>query len=197
ETSAYAAHDWRYAVSRRTNDSGVRIADAWAVNRASERADGGNRMRDIAGLTAGHDDLITRGNGVVKVPGKLYLYAERFRPRKGHWELFGSVRYAAEGLGGTGDGATTLYFQPTYHVDDTLSFFTGIEARHNPDWLLWRGGNLLGTFRSDMLFLNAGVTWTIDPRQELRVRLESIGLHAHALPAWRGGRGRGPGARGA
>ena len=185
ETSAYAAHDWRYAVSRRTNDSGVHIADAWAVNRSSERRDGGNAMLDIAGLTAGHDDLITRGNGVVKVPGKLYLYAERFRPRKGHWELFGSVRYAAEGLGGIDEGSTSVYFQPTYHVDDALSFFTGVEARHNPDWLLWRGGNLLGTYRSDMLFLNAGATWLIDPRQELRVRLESIGLHAHALQSWR------------
>ena len=185
ETSPYASHEWRYAMSRRVNDDGVHIADAWAVNRGSERRDGGNQFIELAGWTEGHDDLITRGNGVVKVPAKLFLYAERFRPRKGHWELFGSLRYSAEGLGGTDDGATTLFFEPTYHVDDALSFFAGVEARHNPDWLLWRGGNLLGTFRSEMLLFNGGVVWLMDAKQELRVRLEAIGLDAHARQAWR------------
>ena len=181
----FAAHDWRYAASRRVNDSGVHIADAWAFNRFSERRDGGNQFFEVAGWTAGHDDLITRGNGVVKVPSKLFLFGERFRPRKDHWAFYGNVRYSAEGLGGMDEGATTLYFEPTYHVNDTLSFFSGIEARHNPDWLLWRSENLLGTFRSNMLFLNAGMSWLVDNKQELRVRLEAIGLNADVRQAWR------------
>jgi len=36
-----------------------------------------------------------------------------------------------------------------------------------------------------MLFANAGVTGLIDPRQELRVRLEALGLDARARQAWR------------
>jgi len=183
--SVFSAHHWRYAVSRRSNDHGVHIGDAWAINRASDRRDGGDEFFDIAGWTAGHDDLITRGNGVVDVPSKLFAYYERSRPRKGRWAFQGSARYAAEGLGGIDAGATTLYVEPTYHVDDTLSFSAGLQARHHPDWLLWRGGNLLGTFRSNTLFLNAGVTWLLDHRQELRLRLEAIGLDAQTRQAWR------------
>lgn len=185
ESSPNAAHDWRFAVSHRSNDGGVHIADAFAINRFSERRDGGNQFFEVAGWTAGNDDLITRGNGVVKVPAKLFAFGERFRPRRNNWSVYGNLRYAAEGLGGIGRGAWSTYVEPTYHVNDTLSFNAGIEARHNPDWLLWRGGNLLGTFRSDMLFLNAGATWLIDSRQELRVRLEAIGLDAEAQQAWR------------
>ncbi|MGH8076344.1 MAG: DUF5916 domain-containing protein [Lysobacter sp.] len=192
ETSAFSAHNWRYAVSRRMNDHGLHIADAWAFNRASDRRDGGNQFFEVAGWTAGNDDLITRGNGVVRVPSKLFLFAERFRPRKGHWAFYGNVRYNAEGLGGIDEGASTLYFEPTYHVSDTLSFTAGIEARHNPDWLLWRPDddpatrdNRLATFRSDMLFLNAGVTWLVDNKQELRVRLEAIGLDARTRQVYR------------
>jgi len=184
-SSVFNAHNWRYAVSRRTNDHGLHIGDAWAFNRGSDRRDGGNEFFDIAGWTAGHDDLITRGNGMVDVPSKLFAFYERFRPRKGAWAFYGSARYAAEGLGGIGEGASTLYFEPTYHVNDTLSFNAGLQARHNPDWLLWRGDNLLGTFRSDMLFLNAGMTWLIDNQQELRVRLEAIGLDAQTRQAYR------------
>ena len=192
ETSPFNAHNWRYAVSRRTNDDGLHIGDAWAVNRGSDRRDGGNQFFEIAGWTAGHDDLITRGNGAVRMPSKLFLFAQRFRPRKGHWAFYGNARYAAEGLGGIDAGATTLYFEPTYHVNDTLSFNAGLEASHNPDWLLWRPDrdpatpdNRIGTFRANTLFLNAGMTWLIDNKQELRVRLESIGLDAQARQAYR------------
>ncbi|RNF86529.1 DUF5916 domain-containing protein [Montanilutibacter psychrotolerans] len=186
EDSPYRSHEWRGAVSRRVNDDGVHIADAWAINRQSNRRDGGDQFFEIASWTDGHDDLITRGNGVVNVPAKYFLFAERFRPRKAHWAFYGSARYAVEGLSGDLDkGAVTLELEPTYHVNDSLSFVTGLELNHNPDWLLWRGGNLLGTYRSDSLFLNAGAVWLIDSKQELRVKLEAIGLDARAQQAWR------------
>ncbi|CAA9307942.1 MAG: hypothetical protein AVDCRST_MAG71-500 [uncultured Lysobacter sp.] len=192
ESSMFNSHEVRAAVSRRTNDHGLHIGDAWAVNRISERKDGGNQVMEIAGWTKGHDDLITRGNGVVKMPEKLFVFAERSRPRKGQWGWYGNVRYFAEGLGGVDDGAVSVYVEPTFHVNDTLSFSLGLEARHNPDWLLWRPDedpatrdNRLATFESNQLSLNAGVTWLIDPKQELRVRLEAIGLDARVRQTWR------------
>ncbi len=185
ESSPYAAHDVRAAVSRRTNGAGLHIADAWAFSRSSERRDGGDQYMEIAGWTSGYDDLITRGNGVVRVPAKLYAFSERFRPRQGHWSFYGNLRYAAEGLGGIDDGQLQVYVEPRYFVNDALSAAVGVRATHNPDWLLWRGGNLLGTFRSNMLVLNAEVSWLIGGRQELQVKLEAIGLDAQALQAWR------------
>jgi len=193
EGSPYNAHEYRWAVSRRVNDDGVHIADAWAVNRQSDRADGGNQFMEVAGWTSGHDDLILRGNGVVRVPSRLYLFAERFRPRKGHWSWYGNSRYAAEGLDGPRHGGLTAYFESNYFVSDSLSFGAGLEATHRPDWLLWRPAddgtalNRLGSFRSDMLAFNAGLTWLVDSKQELRVRLEAIGLDAKSRYAVRVG----------
>ena len=185
DDAPYASHQWRYAVSRRTNDDGVRIADAFAINRRSERRDGGNEFFEISGWTSGHDDLITRGNGVLKHPGRLYATAERFFPRKAHWSLDASLRYAAEGLGGIDRGAWSVAVEPVYALNDDLSFSAGLELQRNPDWLLWRGDNLLGTFGSEQVFLSLGSVWLIDPKQELRVRLEALGLDAEAKRAWR------------
>lgn len=192
ETSAYSGHDWHYAASYRSNDQGERIAWAAAVNRQSNRRDGGNEFFDVAMWSRGQDDLIMRGNGIVEMPAKLYAYYERFRPRKGAWQLSGSARYAGEGLQGPGRGGVTLSFEPTYFVNDSLSFGASLELSHNEDWLLWRNegrpqgrNNLLATYRSDLAYLAAGATWLIDPRQELRVRLEAIGLDAEAVQAWR------------
>lgn len=78
-----------------------------------------------------------------------------------------------------------LDLNPTYFVNDQLSFYGELIAIHNPDWLLWQNGNLLGTFRSNQLQLNGGMQWTISSRQELRIKLETIALDAHAQQAWR------------
>lgn len=192
DTSAYNAHAVRAAVSRRMNDSGLRIADAWAVNWSSERRDGGNQMFDISGWTPGFDDLITRGNGAVRVPGRLYVFAERFRPRKGRWSWRANLRYAADGLGGVDEGAVSAYIEPVFHVSDSLNLLFGVQARRNPDWLLWRPDNdpatpdnRLATFESDQVSLNAGMTWLVGSKQELRVRLEAIGLDAKVEQVWR------------
>lgn len=183
--SPYATHEWRYAVSRRANDDGLLIANAFAVSRYSERRDGGNQFIEVAGLSAGHDDLITRGNGELDHPGKLYVTAERFFPKKKHWSFFGSLEYDAEGLGGVDRGAWTTYLEPNYAINDDLSLSLGLELKRDPEWLLWRGGNLLGTFRSKQVFLNAGLAWLIGDKQELRIRLEALGLDAEAKRAWR------------
>lgn len=183
--SPFASHEVRGAVSRRMNDDGLHIADAWAFNRFSERRDGGNQFMEIAGWSAGHDDLITRGNGIVRVPSKLFLFGERFMPRRGNWGLYGNLRYSSEGLGGWDEGAVTAYIEPTYHLSDSANLNFGLELRHNPDWLLWRGdvdgAGRLGTFRSNLALFNAGATWLIDSKQELRVRVEALGLDAKAL----------------
>jgi len=192
DSSAYAGHDWHVAASHRSNDQGEHIAWAAAINRRSDRRDGGNEYIDLTMWSAGQDDLLTRGNGIVKMPAKLFAYFERFRPRKGAWQFYGNARYAAEGLEGIDKGAVTASFEPTYFVSDSLSLSASLELSNNPDWLLWRGDNLLGTYRSRLAFLTAGATWLVDDRQELRLRLEAIGLDADARQAWRVGADRRP-----
>ncbi|MES2669355.1 MAG: DUF5916 domain-containing protein, partial [Pseudomonadota bacterium] len=185
ETSPYASHQWRFATSRRTNDNGVHIGDAFAVNRGSERRDGGNQFFEIAGWTPGHEDLITRGNGVVDHPGRLFGFAERFFPKKKHWSFYANLRYSAEGLGGIDRGAWSAYLEPTYAVNDNLSFFLGLELLRNPDWLIWdRDTARLVTYGQEQALLNAGTVWLIDSKQELRVRLEALGLDAEAKRTW-------------
>jgi len=184
--SIYASHDWHVAVSRRVNDDGVKIADAWSVNRQSDTRNGGNEYLEFTGLSTGKDDLITRGNGVVNVPAKLYGYYERFWPHgKGRWSFYGNVRYAAEGLHGPAHGSLQIDLNPTYFVNDQLSFYGELIAIHNPDWLLWQNTNLLGTFNSSQLQLNGGMQWTISSKQELRIKLETIALDARMRQAWR------------
>ncbi len=186
KNSIYADQDWHVAVSDRVNDDGVHLADAWSFSRTSDMRDGGTEYLEFDEFSPGIDDLVTRGNGNVKVPGKLYGYWERFWPHgQGHWSFYGNVRYSAEGLRGPRFGALQLDLNPTYFVNDRLSFYGELYAVRNPDLLIWQHDNLLGSFGASQLNLNAGMQWTIDARQELRVKLETIALDARAKQAWR------------
>jgi len=188
--SPWASHQWRYAASTRRNDRGLKLWDALAINRSSERRDGGNQFFELAVFGEGYDDLITRGNGVVRIPAKLFAFYERYFSRRngGRWEFYSNARYGSDGLEGIGKGSYRLTAEPVYHASEGLRLFAGISAERNDDWLLWRpnraGQNQLATFDMRMLRLNGGATWLVDHKQELRVRLEAIGLDAKALQTW-------------
>jgi len=185
--SAYAGQDWHFAVSRRYSDDGVRIADAIAVNRRSDMRDGGRQFVEAALWSGGHDDLLTRGNGVVRMPAKGFLSYERLRPQRGGspWSLYTEAYYKADGLGDLDQGRVTLYLEPNYHVNDRMLLFAGVEYSHDPAWLLWRGDNRIADFRADILSLNGGLEWFIDAKQELRIRLETIGVDARKRQVYR------------
>jgi len=190
--SAYSSHDWRGAASIRRNDQGLRIAEAVAVQRYSERRDGGTGFFDVTLFGQGNDDLLTRGHGAVAVPGKLTLFWEGTRPQRGRWSWYGSVRSAGDGLDGAQALGLELYLQPTLHVSDSLTVQAGLGLQHNPDWLLWRGGDRLGSYRADQLRLSGNLQWQIGARQELRIKLETIALDARLRQAWVVGAGGEP-----
>ncbi|MGH8030562.1 MAG: DUF5916 domain-containing protein, partial [Arenimonas sp.] len=186
ESSPFNAHQWRYATSVRYNDDGQHLYDAVAVSRQSDFKDGGNMFWNLTANSPGYDDRITRGNGVVRIPARYFAFIERYwsRHAPGHWELYANARLATEGLRGWDKPSLEFYAEPSYHVNDRLQFFAGMDWKRDPDLLLWQGGTQLGSFDSDLLLLNAGMTWLIDDKQELRIRLEAIGLDANLRQAW-------------
>ena len=191
-SSAYSSHDWRGAASLRRNDRGLRLTEAVALQRYSERRDGGSEFFDVAVFTPGHDDLVTRGNGALAVPAKLTMFWERTSPQRGRWSWYGSARAAGEGLDGPEVLSLDLFLQPTLHLSDSLLLQAGIGMNHNPDWLLWRGDNRVASYRADQLRLSGSLEWQIGARQEHRIKLETIDLDARVRQAWVVGAGGKP-----
>lgn len=186
-SSPYASHDWQYVALTRFNDQGLNIENILALKRQSDMRDGGSEFWELDWISPGHDDLITRGNGQVKVPARLNLFAERYFPRKdkGHWEFYVNAHYDDEGLRSIGHGAYEFDFEPTYHINDTLSFYGGLDIKHSPDWLVWHANeNHLASMDAHIVFLTAGSIWLIDSKQELRVKLQAIGLDAETRQVW-------------
>lgn len=182
-TSAYSSHDYRARVVGMDNDDGLRLQRQLRLIRQSDRRDGGNEYAQLNLNAPGYDDLITRGGNPLLRPGNFSLSFQRSRPRKGAWAWDFNARVGSGGLAGNHKVGYNAEFAPRYSFTDALSAFAGVYVERTPDWLVWQRGNLIGRFDERALQLNAGLDWSIGDRQELRVKLQSIGLDAEVTGA--------------
>jgi hypothetical protein len=185
EASRYASKDWRWRVSTDYNDHGQLGNHQFRMSRESRLRNGSYEYGQVNINSAGFDDLITRGNGVLWLPPNFNSYFEYDRPRKGNWAYHVELEAASGGLAGNSEVGYSVYVEPKYFLSDAFSVYIGAYTDRTPDWLVWQVDNLIGSFDGHELSFDAGLDWTIGSRQELRVKLQTIGLKGRLRQAYR------------
>jgi hypothetical protein len=183
--SRYASKDWRWRVSTDYNDHGQRLGNQFRVSRESRLRNGSYEYGQINFNGSGVDDLLTRGNGVVKTPANFNSYFNYQRPRKGSWSYEVEIESFSSGLEHHDKVGYNVYLQPTYFVSDAFNVYVGLYAGRTPAWLVWQRENLIGDFDGRELHFDAGFNWTIRHNQELRLKLQAIGLSADVRQGYR------------
>lgn len=187
QDSAYASHDYRGRVIGIDNDHGLRLQRQLRLIRSSQRRDGGSEYLQLNINAPRYDDLLTRGNQPLQLPGSFGASWERNRTRKGNWAWEFDAWMGSGGLSGNDEIGYSIGLTTTYYFNDALSVFVGGYAEYSPDWLVWQHDTLVGRFEQRSLQMNAGLDWSIGQRQELRLKLQTIGLDAELTEAIRVG----------
>ena len=187
ESSRYASKDWRGRVSTNSNDHGEKLNDQFRLSREGRLRNGGYEYAQININSAGVNDLVTRGNGSVKKPANFNAFYQYERPRKGDWAHNVELQAYSGGLSGKFNAGYSVKYDATYFISDAFNIHAGFFSDRSPDWLVWQRDNLIGSFGRREFDLNAGLDWTIDSRQELRVKLQAIALDADLDQAYRVG----------
>lgn len=185
EDSRYASKDWRWRVSSVRNDHGELLNYQFRMSRESRLRNGSYEYAQINVNSAGVDDLLTRGHGIVNLPPNFNSYFEYDRPRKGNWAYHVEAEAFSGGLEGNDDVGYSLYVEPTYFFSDALNVYVGLYAKRTPGWLVWQEENLIGSFDGRQTDFDAGLNWTIGNRQELRIKLQAIAVNARLRQAYR------------
>jgi hypothetical protein len=155
------------------------------VSRESQLRNGSSEYAQVNVNSAGVDDRLTRGNGVLELPSNFSAYFEYGRPRKGRWAYDVEAEVFSHGLAGNDRLGYALDVEPAWFASDAVRLHTGVSVIYRPDWLLWQGGNLVGGFEGRELAFSAGMDWAIGMRQELRVKLQALAIDARLRQAWR------------
>ncbi|MFM7067319.1 MAG: DUF5916 domain-containing protein [Gammaproteobacteria bacterium] len=177
--------NWKAEMSGTWDAAGKRLQPSVELGRGMDFRNGMQAYGWFWLQGSGLDDLLTRGNGDVRVPARLslggWMQTGRFGPGRAlEAELEGGS--IAEGLGGTG---WYLQVNPRWVVSEQVTLSGQVSYRSLPDWLLWQGGNALGAFRLREVYTGLGADVFFGTRHELRMRLQWLGLGAAGRQAYR------------
>lgn len=183
--SRYASKDWRVRGSSNYNDHGDLLNHQLRISRESRLRDGSYEYMQTNINSAGVQDLLTRGHGNLNVPPNANAYFEFDRPRKGRWGFHVESEVYGGGLAGNRSPSFDVSFEPNYFVSDAFSINLGLYAGHRSHWLVWQQDNLIGEFDGREGHVDAGFTWIMSSRHELRMKLQAIGIDARLGQAYR------------
>ncbi len=190
-----AAASYNMQLIANANDRGDRLSDSIYVYRQFNAADGGFASTQVLLDAAGYDDLISRGNGLMRRPARLMLSHFQQSAQHGKWRYSGSVRNLQEGLDGR---AWNFVANASYQLSSTLALDGNVRWRNSSDWLVWRVADriqgvqtpdLFARYRRKQLTTNFNANWIPSPKHELRFKLQSLIINANNARAVRLGPG--------
>ena len=174
------------------NTSGLWLQRQTRLQGNSQRKDGGNLGWNVQLRAPGFDDLITRGNGQMRVRNGANAFIYRGFPRRRDWKFgFDASLGLAGGLRSDAPYAWSASVNATHYFNDALNLELWLGHVTDQEQLIWQTGNLVAGFEMNRYDLGASVNWNIGTRHELRVKLEALGFDADQPRTWRiGGEGR-------
>lgn len=175
---------WRIEPQLRRNTAGDVLPPMLFINRDYSYRSGSAFGIAARVQGAGIDDLVTRGNGNLRLPPRHLLSAEYESGRIGDVEFEIEAATFQEGLD---DWAIQAGVEGRWAVSEQFSLAAGLTAIESPDWLIWRRGAVLGRFERSTLQSAIDLDWFPAPNHEIRAKFEWVGLRARNPTAFRAG----------
>ncbi len=129
----------------------------------------------------GFDDLLTRGNGNLRMPARHNWGIDYQSAIRGRFRFYAAAFAKEEGLTSY---TRELEFKPKFFVSDDLSLELSLGYDDSPNWLIWVAGRQVGIYRRQELSSSFGANWYPTSRQELRLRMQWVGLAAQGRQAY-------------
>ena len=167
---------WDFTGSYVTNDHGDRLTPFYYVGRTAERQGGGKHYSQALVNASGFDDLISRGNGIVRRERRTELWHYYQSPRIGRWKVFLGGWWMQEG---NDHHAFQLESEFNYQFSDRLDTELVWYPRWSRDWLIWRGGDQLASYERTYVRTSWNLNWFPAPKHEFRLKTQWVTIDAH------------------
>ncbi|NUO75934.1 MAG: hypothetical protein HOQ32_07960 [Lysobacter sp.] len=179
--SALSTVGWIAELQVRANDAGRQLPTYLRLGHRLDFRSGNRLYLETNLISAGWDDLISRGNGALYRQSRYDFEATLTSRRYGDWAFEAALLGEPIGLGAR--ARWTARLQANWYPMDTFNAALELAPGASGDWLLWERGTAFGRYaqRSHRAALDLG--WFPARRHELRLKSEWIAL--------RGDRGRG------
>ena len=165
------------------NSAGRNLYEEYEASAELSYSDGSSSYFEAKYRPAGIDDLVSRGNGALRLKSGATLFGNYESVRRGDFSGFAGLYFDNTALRGR---QTFVESGVRYWIGDDFNARIGIEASRFRDRTLWRGGNLFGIFaRSDSIAPNLQLEWFQGTQHELRVKTQLLAIRGNDAAAFR------------
>lgn len=174
---------WRLKPELRWNADGAQLGHVLGLTREAQQRSGSLLTSQLEVVGAGIDDLISRGNGDVRMDARLRTLSQSYQgARLGKWRIFAGGTLLQEG---NEDYAFEAEAKVEYFARDDFSVAARTVMLWSRDWLIWLGDDLLASFRRTQALVAGDLNWFPAPNQELRVKLQWLAIDARRPTPYR------------
>jgi len=186
--SRAASVDWTLWSIWRRNAEGTALQSKVVFQRQEKLRSGAGIDYMLQIDTAGYDDIISRGNGLVHFDKELSGSATYNTQRKGAWKKSVGLNVMQEGTGGWGE---SLNANVTWFPDEKFNIDLNAKAYLSNDWLMWLQGDRLAGYSLKQITGEISPSWYPADRHEIRLRTQWIVMNAENGQSYHiGSRGR-------
>lgn len=164
---------WYGEVQYRTNDRGDRLPVALIPEVRLQHAEGGESSLGAYLESAGYNDLISRGNGLLRVRPGTSVFLEHETARRGDWAFEFNLNPYRSVFDDTGIyvGAEAAWFPA-----ETFNLAAEAGWLRSDAWLVWERGTRFGAFARTQADFELDANWFPADAQELRLKLQWLAI---------------------
>jgi hypothetical protein len=182
EDSRFSSLSWTLQFVLGENTDGDRFPVILNVGRRMKMRSGSNLSMNVEYKMEGYDDLVSRGNGLVKLADRLKFTGSYTTQRKGAWS--GSLRMEIfqEGIEDWGIGLSPTI---SWYPNEKLNLDFSLKPRWSRDWLIWLRGDQFASFYNRQITGEIGGAWFPAEKHEVRLRTQWYVINADTEQAYR------------
>jgi hypothetical protein len=186
EDSRSASVSWSLRTVIGQNTDGDKFPIVLDFSRREKLNSGANITLAIEYESDGYDDLVSRGNGLVRLNERWDANMSYRSPRRGSWAKNFNLMLFQEGIEDWGVGLRT---GATWFYRNNLNIDFSVSPRWSRDWLIWVQGDQLASFNKRQVTGEIGASWFPAEDHEIRLRTQWYVINADAEQGYRIGPG--------
>jgi len=175
ESNLFKQIDWHGSATFSNNFQNERLPVKYTATMTAKTQSSAKIVTKINYATSGYDDLISRGNGSVKLTDRQDYSFQYISPYSGEFHYEVGLDYLQEGLN---DWANSLKVSADYALTDQTIFSGSISRLNSDDWLIGNSQGELTSYQRTYDQFSFKVLWSMFENQELSIKGQWYSIEA-------------------
>jgi hypothetical protein len=168
EDFPFASVSWDLMSVLAQNTDGDKFPGNFSLGGRAKMRSGSDMMLDIELQTEGYDDLISRGNGLVRLNKRWSAEISYMAPRRGAWANHIELMSFQEGYD---EWSAGIEASATWYYNNNLNIDFRLNPSWSRDWLIWLQGDEFASYSKRQITGGIGAAWF--PAEDHEVRLST------------------------